>query len=107
MTANDFSPVEIDERGFAIFLTEGIHYFLEQDPPLRRSSVIDYCMRLWQRWQQMDDNEKRPFWDRAIDELRRLRRYMRADIYRNAMRDDDVAPDDNDRNRRRRFTRMS
>ena len=104
MTTNDFSHLEIDERGFAIFLMEGIHYFLEQDPPLRQGSIIDYCQRLWNRWQQMSDNEKRPFWDRAIDELRRLRRYMRADIYRNAMRDD-INDSDSDRNRRRRITR--
>lgn len=78
---------------------EGIQYYLDQDPPLRSSSIIDYCMRLWNRWTQMSDAEKAPFVDRAIEELRRLRRYRRADIYRDVMRDD---LEDNDINRRRR-----
>ena len=88
LTSHDFSQTEVDERAFAIFLMEGIQYYLDQDPPLRQGSIIDYCNRLWNRWQQMSTNEKVPFWDRAVEELRRLRRYRRADIYRNIMRDD-------------------
>jgi hypothetical protein len=88
MTSHDFSQTEVDERAFAIFLMEGIQYYLDQDPPLREGSIIDYCSRLWNRWHQMSNNEKMPFWDRATEELRRLRRYRRADIYRTLMRDD-------------------
>jgi hypothetical protein len=88
MTSHDFSSTEIDERAFAIFLIEGIQYFLDQDPPLRQGSIMDYISRLWNRWHDMNINEKIPFRDRAIEELRRLRRYHRADIYRSAMRDD-------------------
>ncbi len=93
---------ELDERGFAIFLMEGIHYFLEQDPPLRRGSIIEYCSRLWNRWVQMSDDEKHPFIERAREELRRLRRYQRADIYRSVMREENPTQDGNDRNRRYR-----
>ena len=103
MTTNDFSHTEIDERAFAIFLIEGIHFFLEQDPPLRQGCIIDYCERLWQRWQQMSNSEKEPFWDRAIDELRRLRRFRRSDIYRSVLREGLDTPDEVQR-RRRRFT---
>ena len=88
MTSHDFSSIEIDERAFAIFLIEGIQYFLDQDPPLRQGSIMDYCSRLWNRWHDMSNQEKMPFRDRAIEELRRLRRYHRVDIYRSAMRDD-------------------
>lgn len=102
MTSHDFSTIEIDERAFAIFLLEGIQYFLEQDPPLRHGSIIDYCNRLWNRWLQMSNNEKMPFLDRAIDELRRLRRYRRVDIYRSILRDD-IEPDETQRGRRRRY----
>jgi hypothetical protein len=101
MTSNPFSYVEIDERAFAIFLIEGLTFFLEQDPPLRRGSVIDYCQRLSNRWTQMSDNEKSPFLARAEEELRRLRRYRRTDIFREVMRDDITEPDDTRRNRRR------
>lgn len=100
MTSNQFHQTEVDERAFAIFLLEGIQFFLEQDPPLRHGCIIDYCQRLWNRWTQMTDLEKTPFIDRAIDELRRLRRYRRADIYREAMRDDIL--EENDTRRRRR-----
>ena len=101
MTSSDnFTQVEIDERAFAIFLLEGIQFYLEQDPPLQEGSIIGYCHRLWVRWQQMSQNEKAPFYDRAVDELRRLRRYRRADIYRSAMRDN--IPDNDDLERRRR-----
>ena len=99
MTSHDFSPVEIDERAFAIFLIEGIQYYLDQDPPLRQGSIMDYCGRLWNRWHDMSQNEKAPFLDRAIEELRRLRRYHRIDIYRSAMRDDLI-----DETRRRRLS---
>ena len=88
MTSHDFSQVEVDERAYAIFLMEGIQYFLEQDPPLHEGSILNYCERLWGRWRQMSRNEKLPFIDRAIDELHRLRRYHRHDIYRSLMRDD-------------------
>ena len=84
----NFTFIEIDERAFAIFLMEGIQYYLDQDPPLRRDSIMDYCVRLYNRWRQMDEDEKRSFYDRAREELRRLRRYHRADIYREAMRQD-------------------
>jgi hypothetical protein len=97
MTSHDFSRTEVDERAFAIFLMEGIHYFLDQDPPLREGSILDYCQRLWNRWLQMSQNEKLPFLDRAIEELRRLRRYHRHDIYRSLMREDI------DETRRRRY----
>lgn len=98
MTSHDFSSTEIDERAFAIFLIEGIQYYLDQDPPLRQGSIIEYCSRLWNRWHDMTNNEKMPFRDRAIEELRRLRRYHRVDIYRAAMRDDILQ----DETRRRR-----
>lgn len=90
MTTNDFSQTEVDERAYAIFLVEGIHYFLDQDPRLYEESILNYCERLWNRWQQMSQNEKLPFLDRAIEELRRLRRYHRHDIYRSLMRDEIV-----------------
>jgi hypothetical protein len=101
MTSQPFHPTEIDERAFAIFLIEGIQFYLDQDPPLRHGSIYDYCGRLWNRWVQMSDNEKGPFIDRAIEQLRRLRRYRRADIYREVMRDDIL--EDNDNRRRRRY----
>lgn len=99
MTSYDFSPSEIDERAFTIFLIEGIYFFLEQDPPLRNSSVIDYCTRLWNRWIQMSREEKAPFYDRAREEMRRLRRNRRNDIYRSVIRDD--IQDEPDHTRRR------
>lgn len=101
MTTNPYHQNEVDERAFAIFLLEGIQFFLDQDPSLRHGCIIDYCHRLWNRWNQMSDAEKSPFVDRAVEELRRLRRYRRADIYREAMRDD--IQEDNDTRRRRRY----
>ena len=98
MTSN--SHVEIDERAFAIFLLEGIQFFLDQDPQLRRGGIIDYCHRLWNRWNQMSENEKAPFLSRAEEELRRLRRYRRADIYREVMWEDTIEPDETRRRRR-------
>ena len=92
MTTNQ---TEVVERGFAIFLLEGIQFFLEQDLSLRNGSILDYCQRLWNRWTQMSELEKSPFVDRAIDELRRLRRYHRADIYREVMRDDILEVNEN------------
>ncbi len=97
MTSHDFSQVEVDERAYAIFLIEGIQYFLDQDPPLHEGSILNYCERLWSRWRQMSQNEKLPFLDRAIEELHRLRRYHRHDIYRSLMRDEFM-----DETRRRR-----
>ena len=105
MTSNLFSHVEVDERAFAIFLIEGIQFFLDQDPQLRRGSIIDYCNRLCNRWNQMSEVEKAPFLARAEEELRRLRRYRRADIYREAMRDDIADADDT--RRRRRYPDMT
>jgi hypothetical protein len=101
MTSHTYNQTEVDERAFGIFLLEGIQFFLDQDPPLRHGSIHEYCNRLWNRWLQMSDAEKRPFLDRAIDDLRRLRRYRRADIYRDAMRDD--ISHDNDTRRRRPY----
>jgi hypothetical protein len=102
MTSHDFSSTEIDERAFAIFLMEGIQYYLDQDPPLRQGSIMDYCSRLWNRWHDMSNNEKMPFRERAIEELRRMRRFRRADIYRSAMQDDLL-----DETRRRRDSRQN
>lgn len=107
MTSNDFSYTEVDERAFAIFMMEGIYYFLEQDPPMRHGTIIDYCNRLWNRWTQMDNDEKSIFHDRAREELRRLRRTRRSDIYRSVMRDDLLDDDDTDRNRRRWNSRVN
>lgn len=86
--AQNFNFQEVDERAFAIFLIEGIYYFLDQDPQLLEGSIIDFCGRLWHRWTRMDNHEKHEFHERAREELRRLRRYGRADIYREAMRND-------------------
>lgn len=105
MTSNSFSHVELDERAFAIFLLEGIQFYLDQDPSLRRGAIIDYCHRLWNRWNQMSEIEKAPFIARAEDELRRLRRYRRVDIYREVIREDTIEPDET--RRRRRFPDMS
>ncbi len=102
MTSHDYSSTEIDERAFAIFLMEGIQYYLDQDPPLRQGSIMDYCSRLWNRWHDMNNNEKMPFRDRAIEELRRMRRFRRADIYRSAMHDDLI-----DETRRSRNSRQN
>ena len=99
MTSYDFPHSEIDERAFSMFLIEGIYYFLEQDPPLRNGSIIDYANRLWNRWIQMSRDEKLPFHDRAREEMRRLRRNRRNDIYRSVMRDD--IQDEPDHTRRR------
>jgi hypothetical protein len=99
MTSYDFPHNEIDERAFSIFLIEGIHYFLEQDPPLRNASVIDYCNRLWNRWVQMSREEKIPFCDRAREELRRFRRNRRNDIYRSIIRDEITEEADHTRRR--------
>lgn len=106
MTSQPFHPTEINERAFAIFLMEGIQFYLDQDPPLRNGSIYDYCGRLWNRWVQMSDNEKAPFVDRAVEELRRLRRYRRADIYREVMRDD-ILEDNDNRRRNRRYDTMN
>ncbi len=100
MTSNPFNQNELDERAFAIFLLEGIQYYLEEDPPMRHGSMIDYCQRLWNRWLQMSEHEKRPYLDRAAEELRRMRRFRRTDIFRSVMREDDIL-EDNDTRRRR------
>lgn len=87
MTSSDYNSSELDERAFSVFLIEGIYFFLEQDPPLNHGSIIGYCNRLWSRWLQMSREEKETFYDRARDELRRLRRGRRNDIYRSAISD--------------------
>ena len=107
MTTTDFSQVEIDERAFAIFLMDGIQYFLDQDPPLRQGSIMDYCSRLWTRWHDMSHAEKQPFLERAIEELRRLRRFHRADIYRSVMRDEIQEEQEIEHRRRRHLSRQS
>jgi hypothetical protein len=88
MTSHPFSQTEIDERAFGLFLVEGIEFFLEQDPPLRHGSVDAYATRLWNHWIQMSENDKAPFIDRVIAELRRMHRYRYSDIYRDLMHDD-------------------
>jgi hypothetical protein len=115
MTSHPFHQTEIDERAFGLFLIEGIQFFLNQDPPLRHGSVHEYATRLWNRWIQMSENEKAPFIDRVIEELRRMHRYRHSDIYRDVMRDDtndtndvymrrrDDSNDDNETRRRRRI----
>ena len=115
MTSHPFSQTEIDERAFGLFLMEGIQFFLDQDPPLRHGSVHEYATRLWNRWIQMSENEKAPFIDRVIEELRRINRYRHSDIYRDVLRDDtndtndiymrrrDESNDDSDMRRRRRI----
>ena len=108
MTSNIMNHTEVDERAFAIFLMDGLYYFLQQDSPLRHGHIIDYCNRLGVRWQQMTEAEKELYWDRAVEELRRIRRYSHVDIYREAMRDSDQPPpppdhEDNRRQSRRRF----
>ncbi len=107
MTSHDFTHSEIDERAYAIFLIEGLQYYLDQDPPLRQGSINDYCSRLWNRWHDMSDSEKIPFHDRAVDELRRLRRYRRADIYRSIMQSENLIQETDDTRRNRRFNRSS
>lgn len=81
MTSYDFTSPDMDERAFTIFLIEGIYFFLDQGQPLHHGSIIDYSNRLWSRWIQMSREEKMPFYDRARDELCRVRR---NDIYRSA-----------------------
>jgi hypothetical protein len=100
MTSNAFSRLEVDERAFAFFLLEGIQFFLDQDPQLRRGSIIDYCQRLWNRWNQMSELEKQPYVMRAEEELRRIRRYNRIDIFRDVMREDTIDQDETRRRRR-------
>ena len=102
MTSSDYTS-ELDERAFTVFLIEGIYFFLEQDPPLQHGAIIGYCSRLWNRWIQMSRDEKETFYDRAREELRRLRRGRRNDIYRSVIRDD--ITEDNDQTRRGRSYR--
>jgi len=101
MTSHPFSQTEIDERAFGLFLVEGIEFFLDQDPRLRHGSVDAYATRLWNSWIQMSENDKAPFIDRVIAQLRRVHRYRYSDIYRELMHDD--SNDDNDTRRRRSY----
>jgi hypothetical protein len=55
----------------------------------------------------MSEDEKISFYDRAVDDLRRLRRYRRADIYRSIMQNDNLIQDVDDTRRNRRFNRTS
>lgn len=98
MTSNPIHHVEMDERAFGIFLLDGLYYLLQQDIPLRHGYLIEFCNRLWMRWQQMPDSEKESYWERAADEIRRMRRNSRVDIYREVMRDN---PDNDDHHHRR------
>ncbi len=107
MNSNPISHVEVDERAFAIFLLDGIYYLLQQDTPLRRESIINFCTRLWTRWVHMSENEKDPYWERAMEELRRIRRYSHVDIYREAIRDNIPDNDDQPRHVRRFLDRSS
>ena len=104
MTSNPIQHVEIDERAFAIFLLDGLYYLLQQDFPFRNGYIIEFCNRLWVRWQQMSDDEKDTYWERAADEIRRMRRNSRVDIYRDIMRDN-PDPDDHHRHRQSRSFR--
>ena len=89
MTSNPISHAEVDERAFANFLMDGIYYLLQQDIPLHHEYIINFCNNLWRRWRQMSDNEKDMYWERAMEELRRIRRYSNTHIYRDVMRDAD------------------
>ena len=92
---------EIDERAFAIFLLDGIYYLLQQDVQLRNEYMINFCNRLWHRWVHLPESEKDPYWDRAAEELRRLRRNSGANVFREVLRD--TLPDNDETRHTRRF----
>ncbi len=103
MASNQIHHTEVDERAFSIFLIEGLHYLLQQDIPLRHGHIIDFCNRLWMRWNNMPNSEKDPYWERATEELRRMRRNTRVDIYREALQDQSPPDFDAPRRHSRRF----
>lgn len=77
---------EVDERAFAMFLRQGILYFLDQDPVLRHGEVILYTSHLRQTWIQMTQQEKSLYILRAREELNRLRGDPATDLFRAALR---------------------
>ena len=91
MTSYDYSEAHVEERAFAIFLVDGLQFYLEQNPRLRHTSIHDFCNRLWSRWNdeanRMTDDEKNIFRRRAREELRRIRSLQHTTIYRSAMSD--------------------
>lgn len=78
------SQDEIDERAFALFLRQGVLYFLDEDPPLQRGNVIQYSHRLYQIWIQMSQDEKSLYLRRAHQDLETLRERSIA-VFRSAM----------------------
>ncbi len=92
---------EIDERAFAIFLLDGVYYLLQQDIQLRNEYMIGFCNRLWQRWAHLPQSEKDPYWDRAAEEIRRLRRNSAASVFREVLRD--TLPENDETRYVRRF----
>lgn len=106
MASININHNDVDERAFSIFVIEGLHYLLQQDVPLRHGHIIDFCNRLWMRWTHLPESEKDPYWERASEELRRMRRNTRVDIYRDALRDQSP-PGGEDNQRRRRFMNHS
>ena len=91
MTSYDYSEAHVEERAFAIFLVDGVQFYLEQNTRLRHTSIHDFCNCLWSRWNdepnRMTDDEKNIFREREREELRRFRRIQHMTIYRSAMSD--------------------
>lgn len=98
LMTTDFHYAEVDERGFVLFMQDGIEYFLASDPILNHSFMIDYIQRLHRRWQQMDNQEKEPFHQRAREQMRALRRSLRSEyIFRSILHH--IVDQDGHRNR--------
>ena len=70
---SSYTQEELDERAFAIFLRQGILYFLDQDSVLRQGTMIEYSHRLYQTWLQMQSGEKTAYIRRAREDLEKLR----------------------------------
>lgn len=91
MSSVDYSYSDVEERAFALFLLDGLQFYLEQNPRLRHTSIHDFCNRLWSRWNdepnRMTDDEKNVFRQRAREELQRLRRPQHIAIYRSLISD--------------------
>jgi hypothetical protein len=81
-----FTTEEVDERAFAMFLRQGILYFLDQDPVLRHGDVILCASHLRQTWIQMSSQAKAHFLLRAREELNRLRGDPTSEIFRSVLR---------------------
>lgn len=81
-----YTSEEVDERAFAMFLRQGILYFLDQDPVLHQGEVLLYASRLRQTWIQMSQEQKSHYVLRAREELNRLRGDPATDLFRGAMR---------------------